>query len=77
MSDPLVTVTVRIPAAMTERVRRLAEEQDRTVQAIYTRAIRLGLDLEEERHRIACEAIRTAERRRAATPPAEEGGASE
>ena len=66
--DPLITVSVRVPRSMTERVKRLAGEQDRTVQAVYTRAIRLGLDLEEERHRIACEAIKASERRRPAQP---------
>jgi predicted transcriptional regulator len=61
--DPLITVSVRIPKSMTARVKRLAAEQDRTAQAVYTRALRFGLDLEEERHRIACEAIKAAERR--------------
>ena len=64
MDDPLVTVSVRVPRSIADRVKRLSHEQDRTVQAVYTRAVRLGLDMEEERHRIACEAIRAAERRR-------------
>jgi predicted transcriptional regulator len=62
--DTLITISVRVPRSMTERVKRLAVEQDRTVQAVYTRALRLGLDVEEDRHRIACEAIKAAERRR-------------
>ena len=66
--DPLVTVSVRVPRSMTGRVKRLAVEQDRTVQAVYTRALRVGLDLEEERQRIACEAIKASERGR--RPPA-------
>lgn len=68
MDDPIITVSVRIPRSLTERVKQLSEQQDRTVQAVYTRAIRLGLDLEEERHRIACEAIRAAEQGRRPTP---------
>ncbi len=64
MDDPLVTVSVRVPKSLTARVKHLAEQQDRTVQAVYTRAIRFGLDLEEERQKIACEAIKAAEERR-------------
>ena len=64
MDDPLVTVSVRVPQSMTARVKQLAEQQDRTIQAVYTRALRLGLDLEEERHRIACEAIKASEQGR-------------
>jgi hypothetical protein len=59
---------------MTERVKRLAGEQDRTIQAMYTRALRLGMDLEEERNRIACEAIKASERGRRASSTAAEGG---
>ena len=73
--DPLVTISVRVPRSITERMKRLSGEQDRTVQAVYTRAIRLGLALEEERHRIACDAIKAAEsrqRRPTATTSAEE-----
>lgn len=73
VDDPLVTVSVRVPRSMTERVKHLAGEQDRTVQAVYTRAIRLGLDLEEQRHRIACEAIKASESAR----HHEQGGATD
>ena len=69
--DPLVTISVRVPRSMTDRIKRLAGEQDRTVQAVYTRALRLGLDVEEARRRIACEAIRASERRR---PPGQAAG---
>ena len=74
MDDSLVSVAVRIPRPIADRVKRLAGEQDRTIQAVYTRAIRLGLDLEEEHHRIACEAIKAAERRRAARAHQAGGG---
>ena len=73
VDDPLVTVSVRVPRSMTERVKRLAGEQDRTVQAVYTRALRFGLDLEEERQQIVCEAIKTSERRRTAARSANQG----
>lgn len=66
MSESLVMVSVRIPPAVAERAKRLAKSQDRTVQAVYSRALRLGLDLEEERDRIACEAIKASEQRRRA-----------
>lgn len=69
MNDDLVMVSVRIPKAVAERARQLAASQDRTIQAVYSRALRLGMDLEEERSRIACEAIKSAERR----PPARRG----
>jgi predicted transcriptional regulator len=61
--EPLISVSVRVPRSVTERVKQLAKAQDRTVQGIYTRALRSGLDLEEDRHRIACEAIKASERR--------------
>ena len=63
MDDPLVVVTVRIPRSLVDRAKQLSGQQDRSVQAIYARALRAGLDLEEERHRIACEAIIEAEER--------------
>lgn len=70
--DPLVTVSVRVPRSMTDRVKHLATDQDRTVQAVYTRALRLGLDLVEEQHQIACEAIK-ASKRPPARPTTSEG----
>ena len=47
MDNPLVTVSIRIPKSMIERVKQLADQQERTIQAVYTRAIRFGLDQEE------------------------------
>jgi hypothetical protein len=64
MNDDLIMVSVRIPKTVAERARKLAASQDRTIQAVYSRALRLGMDLEEERGRIACEAIEAAERQR-------------
>ena len=49
---------------MPERAKQLAADQDRTVQAVYGRALRLGLDAEEERDIIAREAIEAVSRRR-------------
>jgi predicted transcriptional regulator len=69
MDDPLVMVSVRIPKSVAERATRLAKAQDRTLQAVYSRALRFGMDLEEERDRIACEAIKAAEGRRRAQQP--------
>jgi predicted transcriptional regulator len=73
MAEPLTVVTVRIPQEIAARAKILAAVQDRTVQAVYGRALRLGLELEEERDRIASEAIEAAERRRASTGPGREG----
>lgn len=73
MDDTLVMVSVRIPSAVADRAKRLAKSQDRTVQSVYSRALRLGLELEEERDRIACAAIKAAEagRRAAGSVPRE------
>jgi predicted transcriptional regulator len=75
MGDELIMVSVRIPRSVAERARQLAASQDRSLQAVYSRALRLGLDLVEERDKIACEAIKAAERRprSAAGRPGAEG----
>lgn len=66
MADGLVTITVRVPKSLTEQIKAAAERQERSFQAVVTRAIRLGLECEEEQERIAQVAIDAArtERRR-------------
>jgi predicted DNA-binding protein len=68
MEDPLVVVSVRIPKSVAERAKWLAATQERTIQATYARALRVGMDLEEEYARIACEAIEDTKRRQQARP---------
>ncbi len=75
MSDSLIVVTVRIPQSVATRARQLAASQERTVQTVYGRALRLGLDIEEERDTIACTAIKASEfRRRSATTSGQGAG---
>ncbi len=63
MDDELIVVSVRMPRSLSDRAKAMANRQDRTVQAVFMRAVRLGLDQEEARERIACDAIKAAERR--------------
>src|SRR6266704_2404365 len=64
MTEVLEMLAVRVPSAIRERARRLAESQERSLQTVVTRALELGLDRVEEQERIAAEAIKTAEGRR-------------
>lgn len=45
-ANQLIPITVRIQPALKARVQQLAAEQERTVQVMYARLIRAGLDLE-------------------------------
>ena len=80
LSDLTMTRAVfRIPQSVAERAKHLAESQERTMQAVYTRALRLGLDAEEEHDIIAHEAIEAAGRRHQprAAPDVEVGDVTE
>ena len=60
MTESTIAVTIRIPRSLAERAKRVAAEQERTLQAVYGRALRHGLDVGEEHDRIALEAIEAA-----------------
>lgn len=59
MADRLVAVTVRIPPALAARARELAQSQERTIQVIYARALRVGMEISEDIERAATVSVTT------------------